>query len=550
MNNVGMRSGHAEIVKELGKGKVVIRCDCSFEKEVYKSNFMRDSHQSCGRKDCPYHKTGRKLGSVSNDLTHKRFGILEVIQELGGDKVLVRCDCGTEKVMWKASLTKEQAYSCGCLSKKYPGCKLDMLGKVYNSLKVIEPATDGYVIVQCECGKIFRAQRRHVREGNVKSCGCKQREYLIETSIQRFGDIRSRSDKPRQMWQIEAMNNPDKFREVVAELNKKLGHKATVDDICKVLDTKKATVLIRIKQADATDLVTYFPYVSAPESELFQYIQSLLPNEKIERNVRRFNGVTEIDIFIPSKNIGIEFNGIYWHCSLNKDRLFHQNKSLACIENGVRLIHIYEYEWKNPDEQEKIKRYLNSVLSDNKSAEYARNLKVVKLDNVREKAFINENHLQGYANSTVCYGLVDKDNKIMSLMSFGKPRFNQDAEWEIVRYCNLDGVAIVGGAEKLFSAFINENNPQSVQTYASLDKFDGSVYSRLGFTKTSKPTAPGYVWVQDNTYKTLTRYQTMKKDLVEKGLGTEDQTEDEIMYGLGYYKVYNAGNLNYMWANK
>ena len=40
-----------------------------------------------------------------------------------------------------------------------------------------------------------------------------------------------------------------------------------------------------------------------------------------------------------------------------------------------------------------------------------------------------------------------------------------------------------------------------------------------------------------------TRYQTMKKNLVEQELGSEDMTEDEIMIALGFMKVYDRGNL-------
>lgn len=551
-NNVGERYGHSTIIKELGKGKILIRCDCGFEKEVYKSNFMRGSQQSCGRKECPYHKSGRKVGSVTNDLTHKRFGQLEVIEELGHDKVLVKCDCGVQKVMWKASLTKGQAVSCGHLGKMYPGQKLDLLNKTFDSLTVIAPTSNGNVLVRCECGKEFEVSRRSLMDGTVKSCGCKHREYLMKTSIERYGDVGRRASNPREAWQVETVNNPVKLVQAINTLTSKLGHKPTIDDLCKLLNTQKATILLRIKNAGANDLVEFYPYVSAPEKEVFQYVESILPGVKVEHSVRKFKDVGEIDIFLPDKKIGIEFNGVYWHCSLNKDKKYHQNKSIACLKHGIRLIHIYEYEWKIPAMQMKIKQYLNDILLDKSQVLYARNLHIEKLSKDEEKAFLESNHLQGYTNSEVCYGLYTNNThntkELVSLMSFGKPRFNQDAEWELIRYCNKAGVAIVGGAERLFNAFIKEHNPSTVQSYAALDKFTGEVYSRLGFRISTSLTEPGYLWVEDNTFNTLTRYQTMKKNLVEKGLGTSDQTEDEIMYNLGYYKVYNSGNLIYIWS--
>ena len=55
----------------------------------------------------------------------------------------------------------------------------------------------------------------------------------------------------------------------------------------------------------------------------------------------------EIDIFIPNKNIGIEFNGNIWHTNWfgGKDKHYHLNKTLQCNENGVKLIQIFEDEY-------------------------------------------------------------------------------------------------------------------------------------------------------------------------------------------------------------
>ena len=55
----------------------------------------------------------------------------------------------------------------------------------------------------------------------------------------------------------------------------------------------------------------------------------------------------ELDIYLPDHKIAIEFNGDYWHSSKFKDKFYHQNKSLLCSEKGIRLIHIFEFEYNN-----------------------------------------------------------------------------------------------------------------------------------------------------------------------------------------------------------
>ena len=58
------------------------------------------------------------------------------------------------------------------------------------------------------------------------------------------------------------------------------------------------------------------------------------------------------------------------------------------------------------------------------------------------------------------------NNQLVSLMTFGKSRFNKNCEYELLRYCSHYNV--VGGAEKLFKHFINEYKPSSIVSYSNL----------------------------------------------------------------------------------
>lgn len=53
----------------------------------------------------------------------------------------------------------------------------------------------------------------------------------------------------------------------------------------------------------------------------------------------------EIDIYLPKLNLGIEYNGLYWH-STEAGRIpdRHLQKSIMCKNKNIRLIHIYEFE--------------------------------------------------------------------------------------------------------------------------------------------------------------------------------------------------------------
>lgn len=93
---------------------------------------------------------------------------------------------------------------------------------------------------------------------------------------------------------------------------------------------------------------------SAAENSIYNYIISKGYNAR--QHVRDIIPPQEIDIFIPSLNLGIGYNGWYWH--KDKDKYYHQNKALRCREKGIRLIQFYQKEWS----LEEIYTYLDKLL--------------------------------------------------------------------------------------------------------------------------------------------------------------------------------------------
>lgn len=83
---------------------------------------------------------------------------------------------------------------------------------------------------------------------------------------------------------------------------------------------------------------------SKKEYELYGWLKSKLDIEVVH-NDRVAISPYELDIFLPSKNLAIEFNGVYWHSiENNTSKDYHLMKSLLCREKNIRLVHIYEFE--------------------------------------------------------------------------------------------------------------------------------------------------------------------------------------------------------------
>lgn len=111
------------------------------------------------------------------DLTGKKYNHLTILQELGGGKILCRCDCGNEKIFDKYNVTGGNTKSCGCLRK----IKNDYTGKKFNNLTIIKELENNKVLCHCDCGNEKILNKYDVTSGNIKSCGCLKNQIIDYT---------------------------------------------------------------------------------------------------------------------------------------------------------------------------------------------------------------------------------------------------------------------------------------------------------------------------------------------------------------------------------
>jgi hypothetical protein len=287
------------------------------------------------------------------------------------------------------------------------------------------------------------------------------------------------------------------------------------------------------------------------EDELFVFLSNLLGEKQVYTNRRDIlPNRLELDLYIPSYNLAIEVNGVYWHSeSMGKYRDYHLFKTEKCLENGIELVHILDYEWifKKPI----IQSILINKLNKNTNNIYARKceLRVIK-DTKEIKDFLNINHIQGYSHASINLGLY-YNNKLVSVMTFAKNRFKKQAnEWEMVRFCNLLNTNIVGGASKLFKYFnINLNlDKLPIISFADRRFFRGDLYQKLGF-EFANNTKPSYIYWKNN--KVLHRMSCQKHKL-PKLLDKFDITKSEYenMKENGWYRVWDSGNSKWIYQEK
>lgn len=257
---------------------------------------------------------------------------------------------------------------------------------------------------------------------------------------------------------------------------------------------------------------------SGLELDMINFIKTLdIPYKEHDRSILKGH---EIDIYFPNNNIGIEFNGVFWHSTASKDRLFHVNKKANAKYENVDLYFIWEDDWNN--KQEICKSLIKSKLGLYDKRLYARVCKIREVSYKESSEFLNTSHLQGDCVSKIRLGLY-YDDKLVSLMTFGQSRFEK-GNWEIIRFCSKLGYQIIGGASKVFKHFLrNYSNGQNVISYAHCDISNGKIYEILGMHLVN--TTENWTWLYKG--QRLHRLNKIRKE------------------GLNLDKCYSSGVMKY-----
>lgn len=288
----------------------------------------------------------------------------------------------------------------------------------------------------------------------------------------------------------------------------------------------KSFFLTRVKASEkcCTTCNPIIFFTSSGEQDLQNFIENIVP---IKRNDRSLG--FELDVFIPERKIAFEFNGIYWHNELYKDRNFHLNKTKRCEENGIRLFHVWQDDWnkKRPIVESRIK----AILGVSEKVVNARSSKIVELSKEQAKLFFEENHLQGYVNGKA-YGLSVND-EIVSAILIGKSRFKK-GEIELLRFANKLNCKVNGGLEKLLANL----EIRKLVTYCDKSWGSGKFYENKGF-KFIHNSPPGFWYVINGIRENRFKYR--KTELLKEGYD-EKLSAHEIMLHKKIYRIYDCGS--------
>ena len=288
------------------------------------------------------------------------------------------------------------------------------------------------------------------------------------------------------------------------------------------------------------------------QSKPEKFIESILTKYNIPytSNDRTIITPLELDFYIPSHKLAIEFDGTFYHSELtgNKSKNYHLDKTERCEKLGLQLIHIFEdeYNFNSALLESKIKNLLRLT----KYKIFARKCEIREIGSKTKKQFIQKYHIQGDSLSKINLGLFHK-NKLVQVMTFSNRRkalgaTAKDGEFELSRMCSIKNFNIIGGASKLLKYFEKRYNPKKLISYADRRWSVGKVYYKLGFDKSHNSTPNYWYFSIKKNCKKWHRYMFAKHTL-EKKLKIFDSalTEWDNMQNNGYDRIWDCGSLVY-----
>jgi len=280
------------------------------------------------------------------------------------------------------------------------------------------------------------------------------------------------------------------------------------------------------------------PKESKGQLEVYEFVRSLAPDAVLSD--RSVISPRELDVWIPSCSLALEYNGLYWHSSSNiSDERYHVKKLEECRKKGVSLLSVYEDEWR--DKRIIVEGMIRHRLRKPIGVKDARKLVISRLESHSAQKFFDENHLEGHVPGSAYIGLVDGvTSEIFAGISLRKPFHKKYENYlELGRCCTKVGYSVRGWLGRLTSAAVNHAVDLGVKnmiTYVDSRVGSGSGYSAAGWRLVEEGRDPRFWWTDYHKRYNRFKFRADK----ESGL-----TQEQVAKQAGVVQIYGMPNSVY-----
>ena len=279
-------------------------------------------------------------------------------------------------------------------------------------------------------------------------------------------------------------------------------------------------------------------------SNLNKQFHDVLEEHGVQSEFEFYLGRKWYDLHVLDSNIVIEIDPSYTHSTIpshwmpeGMDPGYHAMKSEVAESNGFRCVHVFD--WDDWDKIADMLKYPSSKIG-------ARECELREVQQEDLNNFLNKYHIQRSVNGTKeAYGLYYSD-LLVQVMTFGKPRYTNKYDFELLRLCTIPDYAISGGAEKLFCHFLKIHPSNSILSYCDLAKFSGEVYSRLGF-QLDHISKPAKIWSRDKDKITDNLLRQRGYDQLFNTSYGKGTSNEQLMLDNRWLPVYDCGQAVYVY---
>ena len=508
LNNKSIGSSH----------QTIFICSCNKEFLGKIGKITNGQKQSCGQ--CNLIMNPQKI-NYQNNLIYA--DIDKPILSTSYSKRKFICNCKNEFLSAYSIIYNGKRKTCGqCHTIKYK----NHIGEKINNLTILEINIERHyrkdgkggksLKCKCTCGNIVDIEASQLFSGKRINCG------ICLPILKKY---RSENPMPTDINLIpEWLRNQSIHPiEPITNISRKIKF------LCNFCNRTFTSTISDIKRGKIFSCGCLSGKISKPVIE----IKEFLDNNGIDTTYEHHIGNNYfLDLYSDKFKIGIEFNGLRYHASLESKRkeLIKYN---LCKEQHINLLVIFEDEWKFKSDI--IKNILLNKFNKTESISIRpKNCNIRICNNFENKILLDNYHIQGNRNSKINIGAF-YENELVATISLDKPSRQNSGDYEISRMC-ADPRYKIHGIWSKFLDFIKQNNVVSGKLYTFSDNrfSDGNVYKNMGFSL-EKEIKSDYYWIKDGY-----RYHKskMRKNDFIKSLNL---TESEYWKQEGYNKIYDLG---------
>ena len=248
----------------------------------------------------------------------------------------------------------------------------------------------------------------------------------------------------------------------------------------------------------------------------------------------------ELDVLVKEKNVAFEFDGLYWHSEEYKPNDYHLMKTKMCKLKGVKLIHVFESEWKSM--RQIAESYVKRAVGVFDKSFDACDLRCQKIISEDALHFYKENdidvHKRHLDNS---YGFFDGDNLIAAYSIC-----INDSKAKIVKFATRLHTDIVNIIEQMTQCIFSIEGVNEIEISVDRRWSDGSDFLNAGYRLTSV-SEPDFYYVNTNDEEWVHQpSDKFRKQFVMNVLGKSfdnSKSQEQNLADNGFIRIYDCGQI-------